>query len=443
MPHILLLGTLDTKREEVRYLYGQLQQNSTHFSTPIQITLIDCGCRETKDDAITISHTDLITKFAAGKDQPRSPWTLPRGQAIEYLAGCVTQCVAEMLKTTPVHGIIGTGGSGGTSLISTVMRNAAPIGLPKFIVSTVASGNTGPVVGECDITLMYSVVDIAGSNRLLQDVMGNAAGAIFGMAMAYQRRLDQERLRKQDESDQQENRQVKSKKTRVGITMFGVTTPCVDRVRRHLEDNYSVEVYVFHATGHGGKAMERLVEEGHLDAVLDITTTEICDLVAGGEMSCAPTRLETGLQRGIPNIISVGATDMVNFGPMNMVPPRYRERKLFVHNPSVTLMRTSAVECRQVGDFIVDKVVRLARDPSMVEVWLPVGGVSSIATEGSVFADRDADAALADTLLSGLKDSQVRVVSDERDINNDGFAVDIANRLMEIVAKFSGQKAAE
>ncbi|KAF9249532.1 hypothetical protein DTO006G1_6601 [Penicillium roqueforti] len=429
MPRIILLGTLDTKRAEILYIYNQLQHIATRFSTPLEITLIDCGRQAINDDAITISHTDLISKYASGDSTDLL--TQPRGQVIELLISCVSKCVTELLRTTEVHGIIGAGGSGGTSLITAVMRNAAPLGLPKLVVSTVASGDTGPMVGECDITLMYSIVDIAGTNRLLREVLGNAAGAIFGMASTYQHRLDERRTRSLQDKQREE------KKTRVGITMFGVTTPCVDRVRRHLEENYSVEVYVFHATGHGGKAMERLVEDGCLDAILDITTTEICDLIAGGTMSCETSRLEMTLKRGIPNIISIGATDMVNFGPVDTVPRQYRDRKLLVHNPSVTLMRTSAAECREVGDFLLDKLNRFAQDQSMVEVWLPRGGVSIIGTVGSEFADADADAALADTLRSGLKGSKIRVVSDERDINDDGFALDIADRLMALVAKHS------
>ncbi|KAJ5556014.1 hypothetical protein N7513_003656 [Penicillium frequentans] len=433
MPHIILLGTLDTKREEVYYLRNQLQQISARLSTPLEITLIDCGRQAIPDDAITISHTNLLANYACG--DCTELLTLPRGQAIEFLITCVTRCVTELLRTKEIHGIIGTGGSGGTSLISAVMRTAAPIGLPKLIVSTIASGNTGPVVGECDITLMYSVVDIAGTNRLLREVLGNAAGAIFGMASTYQHRLIESRTCTAQDSRPDQ-------KTRVGITMFGVTTPCVDYVRRHLEENYSVEVYVFHATGHGGKAMERLVEEGRLDAILDITTTEICDFLAEGTMACDKSRLETTLQRGIPNIISVGATDMVNFGPIDTVPRQYHDRKLQVHNPSVTLMRTSAAECRNVGDFILAKLQRFAQDQGMVEVWLPRGGVSSIGTAGSTFADFDADTALADTLRFGLKDSKIRVVSDTRDINDDGFALDIADRLMALVAKHSGSATA-
>ncbi|KAG0161633.1 hypothetical protein PDIDSM_9168 [Penicillium digitatum] len=393
MPHIILLGTLDTKLAETLILYNQLQQNASRFSTPLEITLIDCGRQAITDDAITISHTDLLSKYASADST--GILTQSRGQVIEFLISCVSKCVTEILRTTEIHGIIGAGGSGGTSLMTAVMRTAAPLGLPKLVVSTVASGNTGPLIGECDVTLMYSVVDIAGNNRLLREVLGNAAGAMFGMASTYQHRLGELRTRS------------------------------------------AQEVYVFHATGHGGKAMERLVEEGHLDAILDITTTEICDLIAGGNMSCENSRLERTLERGIPNIISVGATDMVNFGPIGTVPDQYRDRKLLVHNPSVTLMRTSAAECREVGAFILDKLTRFTQDQDMVEVWLPRGGVSSVGTIGSAFADADADAALADTLRSGLKDSRIRVVSDERDINDDGFTLDIAERLMALVAKHS------
>ncbi|KGO64956.1 Uncharacterized protein family UPF0261 [Penicillium italicum] len=429
MPHVILLGTLDTKLAETLYLYNQLKQNATRFSTPLEITLIDCGRQAITDDAITISHTELLSKYAPGDTS--GILTHSRGEVIELLISCVSKCVTELLRTTEIHGIIGAGGTGGTSLISSVMRAAAPLGLPKLIVSTVASGNTGPIVGECDITMMYSVVDIAGTNRLLREVLGNAAGAMFGMASTYQHRLGELRTRSAQDNQREE------KRIRVGITMFGVTTQCVDRVRHHLEDNYSVEVYVFHATGHGGKAMERLVEEGRLDAILDITTTEICDFIAGGNMSCEKSRLERTLKRGIPNIISVGATDMVNFGPIDTVPQQYRDRKLLVHNPNVTLMRTSAAECREVGAFIFDKLDQFTQDPDMVEVWLPGGGVSSVGTVGSAFEDAEADAALADTLRSGLKDSRIRVVSDERDVNDDGFALDIADRLMALVAKHS------
>ncbi|KKK21080.1 hypothetical protein ARAM_004318 [Aspergillus rambellii] len=425
MPHIILLGTLDTKLSEILYLHDQLKETAARLASPLQISLIDCGRQAVNNPAITVSHTDLIAKYASGSRTQLLG--LPRGQVIEFMIDCVSRCVEDLTRTDEIHGIIGAGGSGGTSLISAVMRKAAPIGLPKLIVSTIASGDTGPVVGECDISMMYSVVDIAGMNQLLGKVLGNAAGAMVGMASAYEHRL-----RHATPAEGNDGKLMK-RKTRVGITMFGVTTPCVDRIRHHLEEKYSVEVYVFHATGHGGMAMERLVEEGHLDAILDITTTEICDLVAGGNMRCDRNRLEATLKRGIPNIISVGATDMVNFGPVEAVPAQYRGRKLMVHNPTVTLMRTSPAECQQVGDFILDKLHTFTQNPEMVEVWLPRGGVSLVSTAGSTFMDAEADGILANTLSSGLKGRGIRVVSDERDINDGGFAVAIAESLMTLI----------
>lgn len=227
-----------------------------------------------------------------------------------------------------------------------------------MIVSTVASGDTGPIVGETDIAMLYSVVDVAGLNQVLKDILSNAGSAIGAAAKTYAYRRHTSR----DETD-------RSKK-RIGITMFGVTTPGVDAIRRHLESKYDVEIYVFHATGHGGKAMERLVRQGQLDAVLDLTTTEICDLHTGGVMSAGQDRLEAAAEAGIPNIISLGATDMTNFGPKSTVPEKYKGRRLYEHNPTVTLMRSSAEESRQVGEFIVDKLRSHAKRPEMVQLWI-------------------------------------------------------------------------
>ncbi|KAM3450534.1 hypothetical protein MY3296_005997 [Beauveria thailandica] len=308
------------------------------------------------------------------------------------------------------------------------MRSAAPIGLPKLIVSTVASGYTAPIVGETDMSLMYSVVDIAGTNQLLLDILANAAGGITGMALAYEQRLAQE---------SPQSLIAERGKTRIGITMFGVTTPCIEYARRYLETHYDVEIYVFHATGHGGMAMERLVEQGRLDAVLDLTTTEICDLIAGGNMRAAPERLEAALRRGIPNIISLGAADMVNFGPADSIPPRYIQRKFHKHNPIVTLMRTSEAECTAMASFIVDKVLQFAKEPSLVEVWLPEGGVSTLSTPSRPFADPRADTTLFETLKSGFKGSHIRLVETNQDINSEAFAVAVAERLMNLVHKVS------
>jgi uncharacterized protein (UPF0261 family) len=217
--------------------------------------------------------------------------------------------------------------------------------------------------------------------------------------------------------------------------MFGVTTTCVDGVRKVLEERYGAEVYVFHATGHGGRAMERLVNEEKLDAVLDVTTTELCDHVAGGVMDAGPERLEAAARRGIPYVLSLGATDMVNFGPRNTVPERYRGRRLFEHNPSVTLMRTSKEECGKIAEFLVRKLKGFAKHKERVEVWIPKGGVSVIATKGAAFYDAEADECLFEGVRKGLEGSGIKVVEDERDVNDQGFAVDIAEALMEIVRR--------
>lgn len=419
MPHIIILGTCDTKLQELLYLRSQLLQNDGNC----KVTLIDAGRSPTKNEHITITQDTLISKYAPA--EAKDPAGLPRGEVIKYMIACATKCVSELYKAglqdpkLALHGIVSAGGTGGTSLVSAVMREVFPVGFPKLMVSTAASGDTGPIVGETDISMMYSVVDIAGTNVLLKRILSNAAGAITGMARAYERSLTEEG---------QSSGQGAPRK-RLGVTMFGVTTPCVDKVRTFLEENYPIECFVFHCTGHGGKAMERLVQEGKLDAVLDLTTTEICDHLFGGNMSAGPHRLEAALQAGIPNVISLGATDMVNFGPRGTVPEKYQARKLFEHNPVVTLMRTSPEESKAVGDFIVEKIKACAKAPSNVQVVLPKGGVSMIATPGAPFYDPDADQAIFEAVESGLKDSDIAVHCDDRAINDEGFAVAVAKRM--------------
>lgn len=419
MPHIIVLGTCDTKLQELLYLRSQILDSDPSN----RVTLIDAGRNPAQSEDITITQNVLTSKYAPSERQDVA--SLSRGDVIKYMITCSTNCVRELYKSglndpsQAIHGIVSAGGTGGTSLVSAVMREVFPVGLPKLIVSTNASGDTGPVVGETDITMMYSVVDIAGTNSLLKRILSNAAGAISGMAQAYERSLS--------EAKQEWPRK------RLGLTMFGVTTRCVDKVRTYLEANYPIECFVFHCTGHGGKAMERLVEEGRLDAVLDLTTTEICDELMGGNMSAGPLRLEAGLKSGLPCIISVGATDMVNFGPRATVPEKYQSRQLFEHNPTVTLMRTSPEECKAIGEFIVDKITRFAKTPEMVQVVLPKGGVSIIATPDAPFYNGKADEALFGAVESGLASSGVSVVDDSRAINDEAFAVDVAQRMVKLL----------
>ncbi|KAF1840353.1 glycoside hydrolase family 76 protein [Cucurbitaria berberidis CBS 394.84] len=411
-PNVVLLGTCDTKLEELLHLRHVILRHT------VNVTFIDVGRTPTQHDAITIGSRRLLQDYGDGKDVAG----LPRGEIIKSMASCATTAVKKLFDEGSIHAIIAAGGSGGTSLAAEVMRNAVPIGFPKLIVSTVASGDTGPIVEETDITLMYSVVDVAGVNQVLRNVLSNAGAAIAGMAHAYT-------ARSQDLSPA-------TKKQRVAITMFGVTTPAVDAIRKHLESNYDIETFVFHATGHGGKAMERLIREGGIDAVLDLTTTEICDHLTGGVMSAGPHRLEAAAEAGIPNIISVGATDMTNFGPRSTVPERYRSRKLYEHNPVVTLMRTSRDEARQVGEFIAEKLQKHAKDANAIQVWLPTGGVSAIAVPDAPFADEEADAALFAAVKAGLSGSGVEVVEDKRAINDESFARDIAESLVAKMALF-------
>jgi uncharacterized protein (UPF0261 family) len=402
---VVLLGTCDTKLEELLFLRKEIEGNN------VDVMLMDVGRRHKEYDAITISQHQLLEDHGDVKDVSK----LPRGEVIRTMAACATKAVKKLFEEGKIHAAINAGGSGGTSLAAEVMRTALPIGFPKLIVSTVASGDTGPIVGETDITMMYSVVDVAGLNQVLRNVLSNAGAAIAGMARAYASR-------------QQDTAQPRKK--RVGITMFGVTTPAVDFIRKHLEDNYDIETYVFHATGHGGKAMERLIREGGLDAVLDLTTTEICDHISGGVMSAGEHRLEAAAEAGIPNIVSVGATDMTNFGPVNTVPERYKDRKLYGHNPVVTLMRTSVDEATQVGEFIATKLKSHAKTPEVIQVWFPKGGISMIAVPDGPLEDQKADAALFDALRNGLRDSDIQINEDERAVNDESFAHDIAEALV-------------
>ncbi|KAI4252245.1 MAG: hypothetical protein L6R42_008046 [Xanthoria sp. 1 TBL-2021] len=350
---------------------------------------------------------------------------------------CATACLEDLHSKNSIHGVISVGGSSGTSLTSAAMRRGLPFLIPKFIVSTMASGDTAPFVGESDITLMYSIVDIAGSNSILNGVLDNAAGGIVGMARAYQKRQIRSPKSENSTANNPKANQEKSKnKTKIGITMFGVTTPCCDQIRTHLTSHHpSTEIYIFHATGHGGRAMERLISSGNLDAIIDLTTSEITDEIVGGILSAGPHRLEAGLKAGIPYIISVGACEMANFGPRNTVPQRFEAdgRKIYKHNEAVTLVRADADESRRIGEFIAKKVRGFCERCEMVNVVLPVGGISPLSVQGGDFEDKEADEALFASIEEGLRGTGVSVLRDGRVVNDQGFAVGLAERLMGLV----------
>lgn len=405
MVRVVVLGTCDTKLEELLFLHDVIRDAN------VDVVLVDVGRSPVQHGSISISQANLLSKYAGGKSIAGQE----RGEVVKVMAECATSAVKSLYDEQSIHGIVAAGGSGGTSIAATVMREALPIGFPKLIVSTIASGATGHIIGETDISLMYSVVDIAGLNQILVEILSNAGTAIASMATGFSRRTQQAGT---------------PRRQRVGVTMFGVTTPGVDYIRHHLNSAYDIDVFVFHATGHGGKAMERLIREGQIDAVLDLTTTEICDHITGGVMSAGSKRLEAAAAAGIPNIISLGATDMTNFGPRDTIPERYKTRQLYEHNPFVTLMRTSKEEAGRVGEYIASKLRIHANDPAMIQVWLPQGGVSMIAIPGGPFEDADADATLFQAIEHGLAGSGIEVVKDRRAINDTGFAHDIAEAVV-------------
>lgn len=398
MPTVVLVGTLDTKGSDYDFVRDRLR------ALGCEVTLVDAGVLGQPTVPVDISRVEVA--HAAGVEHADLVARNDRGLAVETMAGGVTAIVQRLFEEGRLHGILGLGGSGGTALITQAMR-ALPIGVPKLMVSTVASSDVSMYVGGVDICMMYSVVDIAGMNRVSAQILGNAAAAINGMAHAY--------AAYRPDGD---TRAV------VGATMFGVTTPCATVARQRLED-LGYEVLVFHAVGTGGRSMEALVSGGFLDGVLDITTTELADELVGGVFSAGARRLEAAAARGTPQVVSLGALDMVNFGPIETVPQQFTGRRLYRHNPSVTLMRTNAQECADLGHTIARKL-NAATGP--VALYIPLRGLSAIATEGNVFYDPEADRALTSSLTADLG-PHVDVHELDMDINDPRFARAMADHL--------------
>jgi uncharacterized protein (UPF0261 family) len=318
--------------------------------------------------------------------------------------------VPKLFAEGKFDGIISIGGSGGTSLATPAMR-ALPVGVPKVMVSTMASGDVSPYVGTSDIIMIPSVVDAEGLNDISKRIFSNAVNALVGMVQNY--------------------KEIKSEgKPLLAATMFGVTTPCIKMAKEYLESK-GYEVLVFHATGTGGKCMEALIKAGFIKGVLDITTTEWCDEVVGGVLNAGPTRLDAAGQAGIPQVVSVGALDMVNFGPIDSVPAQFKDRNLYKHNPTVTLMRTTGEELQKIGGIIANKL-NAAKSPTVM--MLPLKGVSAIATEGGPFYDAEADKALFDTIRGTLA-SNVELVEMDNAINDEAFALAAAQKLIELLEK--------
>lgn len=408
MAEIVLIGTLDTKGEEYR-LFRDLLKALGH-----KVTVVDAGVLGepifapdiTRHDVAAAADTSIEALVAADD----------RGAAIAALSRGARAILSRLHDECRVQGVAALGGSGGSALAAHVMRGL-PIGLPKLIVSTVASGDTRAYVGAADVTMMHSVVDVAGINRISRRIIGNAAGAISGMAAAY---VDDIAGKEDD-------------KPLVAATMFGVTTACVMAAKARLEEG-GYEVLVFHAVGTGGEAMEALVEAGYIEGVLDVTTTELADALVGGIFPAHEGRLTTTGRLGVPQVVSLGALDMVNFGPRVTVPPQFSGRLFYEHNPSITLMRTTPEECatlgRQVGE-------RLSAAVGPTELFIPHGGISAIAVEGGIFHDTAADEALFDAARAASTGS-VALHEMDMDINDTQFAHAMAEALIAAMADRKG-----
>ena len=405
MATVVLVGTLDTKGKEYAYLADRIREHG------VDVVLVDAGVVGEPLAAPDVTRDEVAA--AAGADVAELAAAGDRGAAIEAMARGAGEVVKRLHAEGRLDAIGGLGGSGGSALVTQAMREL-PIGVPKLMVSTVASGDTSPYVGSVDVTMMYSVVDIAGVNRISAQIMANAAGALAGMAKAGVPPLGEE-------------------KPLIAASMFGVTTAGVTVARERLEE-LGYEVLVFHATGTGGQSFEALATGGFLVGVLDATTTELADDLVGGVLSAGPDRLEAVGRAGLPQVVSLGALDMVNFGPRDTVPPQFEGRNLYVHNPTITLMRTTPEEMAELGRRIARKL-NGADGPTVL--FVPLKGVSAIDVEGQPFHDAEADQALFEALREGIDPGKVEVHEVDVDVNDPAFATAMADRLHELIQEAS------
>jgi uncharacterized protein (UPF0261 family)/ABC-type branched-subunit amino acid transport system ATPase component len=409
-PVVLVVGTLDTKGAELRFIRDIIADSG------LRTRLVDVSTSG-KASACDVSAQEIALNHGRGGS---SVFGADRGASVTAMADAFAKWLR---RQGNVAGIISAGGSGGASLVAPGMR-ALPVGVPKMIVSSVASGDVGPYVGPADITMMYSVTDVQGLNSISRTVLGNGANALVGMVKA---RLDERTARRRD---------VGPNLPAIGITMFGVTTPAVQKIAADLGTEF--ECLVFHATGVGGRSMEKLVDSGQLAAVIDLTTTEVCDLLMGGVFPASDDRFGAVIRSRVPYVGSVGALDMVNFGAPDTVPERYRQRKFHVHNPQVTLMRTTPDENERMGKWIGE---RLNQMDGPVRFFLPEGGISALDAPGQPFWDTDADAALFRTLEQTVRHTGNRqLIRIKKHINDPEFAAAIVSAFRPLLGRAAGRR---
>ena len=408
MATVALVGTLDTKGPDYAFLAGRLRASGAG------VIVVDAGTGTPAGITPDIPAQQVAAAAGTTIEALRSAGD--RGAAVTALGRGAAALVSELAAAGRVDGVLAAGGSGGSSIAARVMA-ALPVGLPKLLVSTMASGDVSPYVGVKDVCVMYSVVDVAGVNRISRLVLGNAAAAMAGMALARAGEQAGEQASGDDE------------RPLVAASMFGVTTPAVETARSRLT-GLGYEVLVFHATGAGGRALEALAEARLLAGVLDVTTTELADDLVGGVLSAGPDRLTAAGAAGLPQVIAPGALDMVNFGPRETVPERFADRLLYVHNPTVTLMRTTVKEMAELGARVGRKAAA-ATGPT--EVFWPDRGVSALDANGQAFFDAAADAACRDALDGELRAAGQAMQRIDAHINDPAFATAMADRLHQMI----------
>ena len=392
-----LVGTLDTKGPEFEFLKERIEANK------VATYVINTGILGEPGIEPNVSAEQVAEAGGASLTTLRNEGD--RGNSVAAMAKGVARIVQRLNDDGVIDGVISLGGSAGTTIGTTAMR-ALPVGVPKMMVSTLASGDTSPYVDTKDIAMMYSVVDIAGINSLSRQILTNAAGAIVGMINTEVPVADDKPL--------------------IAATMFGVTTPCVTKAREILEAA-GYEVLVFHATGTGGRAMEDLVRGEFIVGVLDVTTTELADELVGGVLSAGPNRLEAAGNHGVPQVIAPGALDMVNFGPPDTVPEKFKNRKFYQHNPTITLMRTTVDENAALGKMMARK---LSQAKGQTTVIIPKRGVSAIDAQGQPFDSPEARTAWIQNLKQNVTDN-VTVIEMDNNINDDAFATRLAETLLQ------------
>ena len=398
---IIVFGTMDTKGPELAYLAQQIEVAGC------RAILMDVGVHAASDTPADISAAKVAEIIDEDIERIRS---LPRGEAVEKMAGAASSTLCRLIESGDADGVIGVGGSGGTTICCAAMR-ALPYGVPKFMVSTLASGNTRWHVDIADIVMIPSLLDIGGLNPMLEMVLNNAARGIAGMVHGYQ------------------PYHASGKKV-VSMTMYGTTTPGVSQARQVVDDA-GFETWVFHASGVGGRTMEKLMSMGRVDAVMDLTLAEVGAHLVGGLHDAGPNRLEMAGSLGLPQIIVPGAADTIVLPPRNQVPEKFANRTLNFHNPTMTTMRTTAEENVAIGEFIAEKLNR-AKGP--VVVMLPLGGLSTIDRPGKIFYDPQANSALFDT-LKGRLSANIEVVEDDHHLDDPRFARRVGEKTVTLLTK--------